>query len=351
MPCETPKSRMPLVWLAFLLAGLAGWTYAAWTGDVADQSRAWRALLINFIFFTPLAGGLVLWPAIVRLGRGEWAKGLEEPPLAALSFAPVSLVAFAALWLGRAHWATYDPLLSNAGWLHPSFLFGRDAALLVGWWILAAWFVRRWPNPSNALCGCLALAYGCVFTILGFDLVMALDPKGYSSLLGWYYFVTGAYAAVAAWTLMMLLRPAQATAVEQRADLAKLILAFSLLSMYMMFAQLIVMWYDNLPSEARFIVPRLRFAEYGWVSAALVPTIYLGPLVLLLPFRAKRSRGWLGFMCVMLLAMLWVERWWLVTPMVKGPLAFGLSEFSMTLAFLSAGVLGLIVYNRRASGS
>ena len=344
MSVASPTRRAVMIWSALLVAGLAGWTYSAWA---LDAERAWRAMLINFVYFTPLAAGLVLWPAIVRLGRGEWAKGLEEAPLAGIAFAPVSLVAFAALWLGQSHWAVHDQTLSNAGWLNPNFLFARDAAALVVYWVLAGWFVRTWPNPPRRLAAWLAFAYAMVFTLLGFDLIMALDPKGYSTLLGWYYFVTGAYAAISAWTLMMLLRPAPTTSTEQRADFAKLILAFSLLSMYMMFSQLIVMWYENLPPEARFIVPRLRFEEYGWVSAALVPTIYLGPLVLLLSFRAKRSRGWLGFMAVMLLVMLWVERWWLVTPMVKGPIAFGLPEFSMTLAFLSAGILAMRVYNRR----
>jgi len=158
---------------------------------------------------------------------------------------------------------------------------------------------------------------------------------------------------VTAWAVLALVVPggkSPGTGREQLGDLSKLILTFSLLTAYMMFSQLLVMWYENLPADARFIVPRLRFEEYGGVSLALLSIVYLGPLVLLLWRRAKRNRLWLGGVSGLLLGGLWLERWWLVTPTVKGPVAFGLTELSVTLAFVSALVLGILSFHRFTGG-
>ena len=50
---------------------------------------------------------------------------------------------------------------------------------------------------------------------------------------------------------------------DRRHDLGKLIVAFSLLTTYMMFSQLIVIWYENLPDEVRFVIPRPDAAAVG----------------------------------------------------------------------------------------
>ena len=339
------RSAAPLVWTALLVVGVAGWIYCLWIGD-AD--RAWRAMLINFLFFTPLSAALVVWPAVVMVSRGEWATGLERRALAGLAFAPVSLVALAALYFGRSHWAAWMSAtdLPNAGWLNVDFLFARDAAALVVFWALAAWFVARRPRRPTTLAGWLVLTYALVFSLIAFDLAMSLDPRSYSALFGGYFFMSAAYAAVVAWTFLALAGPGRPASREQRGDLGKLVLACSLLTSYMMFSQLIVMWYENLPAEARFIVPRLRFEQYGFVGAALLGTIYLGPLALLVGARAKRNPLWLGAVSALLLVMLWLERWWIVTPALGGAIAFGVAEVSMTLAFLSALALGMIVFGR-----
>ncbi len=262
------RSARTVLWAAIFVAGLAGWIVCAAT---ADAERAWRALLINFIYFTPLAAGMVAWPAAVMGSRGRWARTIEQPALAGIAFAPVSLLTFAALWFGRAHWAGWMRYrhLPNAAWLNTTFLFARDGAALVVLWALAAWFVaRRQRGRPVALACWVAFAYCAVFTLLGFDMVMALDPHWFSTLFGGYFFVSGLYAALAAWTLITALRFA-APDKERLHDLGKLMVAFSLLTMYMMFSQLLPQWYENLPNEVRYVVPRLRFDRWGWVSAAL----------------------------------------------------------------------------------
>jgi hypothetical protein len=56
-----------IFWGIIFVLGVAGWLYYVFYGD---QARCWRALLINFIFFTPLASGMIVWPAVIIASQG-----------------------------------------------------------------------------------------------------------------------------------------------------------------------------------------------------------------------------------------------------------------------------------------
>ena len=138
-----------------LAAGAGGWAMSL---AGADPARAWRAMLINFVFFTPLAAGMATWPAIVHLSRGRWLGPLRATGLSAWAFAPVSLAAFVALWVGRSHWAA---------WLNAPALFGRDLAAMIIFWSLAAVYaaLARRGRLAKPLAGALVLAYALTFRI------------------------------------------------------------------------------------------------------------------------------------------------------------------------------------------
>jgi hypothetical protein len=333
--------------ITVFIAGLAVWLNFIMHGDAA---RAWRAMLVNFIFFTPLAAGMLVWPAVAIISQGLWARSIERSVFGALVFAPLTIIALIALWYSNSQWAILwinkpTPLLKV--WLAPTFLFGRDIAALVILWILAAAFaVRAQKGLPTVLGGWLSFVYAIVFTLLGFDLVMSLDPRWFSTLFGWYFVMSGMYAALAAWTITVIFRKAATT--EQLHDLGKLIVAMSLVTTYMMFSQLLPIWYENFPQEVRFVIPRLSISEWRYISTALLVTIYLGPLVLLLTRWSKRTPAFLAAISFLMLAGLWVERWWLVTPTLGGQVCFGLTEASITAAFAAALIICLIIFNRRS---
>lgn len=339
------RAALGLVCALLFLLGVAGWLLLLWQGD-AD--RAWRAMLINFLFFSALASGMVVWPAVVVASRGTWAGPANRTALAGIAFAPVSILAFVALWIGRAHWAAWmrEPELHNRAWLNAPFLFGRDLAALLILWALAAWFVRAGLRERpKRLAGWVIFTYCMVWTLLGFDLVMALDPHWTSTLFGGYFFVSGMYIALVAWTLTVLIRQPDDT--RRIHDLGKLIVAFSLLTAYMMYSQLLPQWYENFRHEVHNVTPRLNASEWRPVSMGLLATVYLGPLVLLLARRAKKTPAYLGAITVLLLAGMWVERWWLVTPMLHGPRTLGVTEATITVAMLAALIGGIGVLTAR----
>jgi hypothetical protein len=339
---EKKRSGIIFFWGIIFVLCVIGWLYFVFYGD---QARAWRALLINFIFFTPLATGMIVWPAVVIASHGTWARPLQRTAFSALYFAPVSIAAFIVLWIGHSHWAgwTLVPNLPQGFWLNIKFVFVRDIiALVIIWGLCAAFVARTQKGASSKLAGVLMFAYGVGFTLISLDMVMALDPHWFSTLFGGYFFVSGMYAALAAWTIFSIL--SGTATVEHRHDFGKLIVAVSLLTAYMMFSQLLPIWYENLPTEVRFVIPRLTVTQWRYISAILAATIYLGPLVLLLTRWSKRSPVFLTCVSLLMLAGLWIERWWEVTPTLGGELIFGLTELSITVAFIVAFLLSIIIF-------
>ena len=129
---------------------------------------------------------------------------------------------------------------------------------------------------------------------------------------------------------------------------ANFIVAMSLVTTYMMFSQLLPIWYENFPHEVRFVIPRLSISNWRYVSAALLATVYLGPLVLLLTRWSKRTPRIFAAISFLILAGLWVERWWLVTPTLKREVAVWSTEISITAAFCGGFILCLIVLAQRS---
>jgi hypothetical protein len=341
-PGQGARSRRGLF---IACVGVLGVGLGAWGGCLAagDAARAWRALLVNFVYFTPLAAGLATWPAVVMASRGAWMGPARRLALAAVGFAPVSLAAYLALCLGVEHWAPWLHAedLPNRAWLNAPFLLTRDGVALAVFWGLAWRFaVRARTGRPIRLAIAVILAYAIAFSLIGFDLIMALDPHWYSTLLGGYVFMTGMYGAAAAWTLLVIVRRTGATP-DRLGDLGNLLIAFSLIASYLMFSNLLPIWYENLPHETRYVAPRLNFATWQPVGVALLVVVYLGPLALLLPRGLKRTAWYLGAVAGLVLVGLWVERWWLVVPTLGGPPTPGVADASLAAAFLAALVLAL----------
>lgn len=331
MRWNDPKTA---VWAIIFLIGLIGWLLLL----PREAERAWRGFLVAFLYVTPLAGGLVAWSGIAVSSRGKWPGEMERYALSATAFAFPSLIALVLLGIFSRRWAPWALVRPHQGlWLSPPFVFGRDLVCLAIFWILAVAYRRhRERGEGNISAPWLVFIYCIVFSQLGFDLIMGLDPKWYSSLFGGYVFISGFYVAMACWTLLCTVRPGVDP--ERMRDCGNLLLAFCLLTTYMLFCQLLPIWYENLPKEIRYVVPRLNFNPWFAVSSLLLVWVYLGPLALLLWARGKKKRGYLGFVAAYVLTGMWVERLWLVNGGLTERIPLGIPEFAPLL--LLAGLLG-----------
>lgn len=306
-----------------------------------ESARLWRALLINFLFFTSFAAGLVVWPSIVVSAHGKWMGRQERICWTGLSFSLPSIAILVLLWVNAGAWAPWLEHNHAEWWLDTNFLFLRNILFLMLFWIMAFWTFSKRNSPNiRKFTGVTILTYAISFSLIGFDFVMTLKHEWYSMMMGGYFFVSGVYIAAAAWAFMAILVDKPEKNVLH--DMGKLIIAFCMITSYLMFSQLFPIWYANIPHETSFLVPRMNYA-WKTISYLLLAMVYIGPLIVLLPSSMKKNPLTLGAVSFIILIGMWIERWWLVSAVFeKENVLFGWSEALSTLIFLAIVITGIV---------
>ncbi len=307
-----------------------------------DNTRMWYAFLVNFLFFTSVSGGLVVWPAIIVSTYGNWMGGVEKYCWTGLFYSVPSIVALVVLWLSSQLWAPWIENDKGMFWLNNNFLFIRNFIALSVFWIMGFLFAKnRYAENRRVYARLLVVAYVIAFSLLGFDFVMTLKPEWYTMMIGGYFFSTGVYVAAAVWALMAVI--SGVTDKKTLQDIGKLIIAFCMFSSYLMFSHLFPIWYENIPEEIIFLIPRMNYS-WKWISYLLLFLVYLGPIAFLLPAYTKRHPKILGTIAFFIIIGLWIERWWLVYAVFdKDNLLYGLPEIVSTLAFLALTAGGMLL--------
>jgi hypothetical protein len=265
------------------------------------------------------------------------------------------------LWISNQIWAPWESqkLHEKFGiWFNTVFLFSRDfIALCVFWLIALRYHHRRIHGPARKYAAWLIIVYSFVITLIAFDLIMGLKTEWFSALFGAYIFITGLYAAAAVWTILSVFskypkyqkgaleRTSLFSSVSRLHDLGKLVFTFTILSGYVLFCQLLPIWYENLPSEIVFLIPRINFGPWSYVSVLLLAAIFIGPILYLLPLRVKRTPWLLCLACSVILICLWVERLWLLLPTYKLDL-LSWSDFGALFALAGTCALCMEIADR-----
>lgn len=334
---------------AALAAGMAG----------GSPAQVWPVYLVNVVFWTGLAAGAVLFSAVLTLTGARWAGALQRLAEGFAPFLPVSCLLLVGLWPGRE--VLFPDLASSFParklWLDPAFLFPRDGAalaLLAAAGLVLAAGGRKTSPRSPAPAVVYALLYAVVLSLVGFDWIMALDPRWMSTLFGAYYFVGSFYAGLAALAVLagvfaqrLRLGPAQTQ------DLGTLLLGFAFTTGYLFFVQFLVIWFANVPAETHYLLLRLREKPWGAVSWAVLVVGFCVPVAALL-FRGVKARpaALRAVGCVALVG-LWLERFVLVVPSLapSGGRPPGWAEFAVTAGFLGlvAGCVGLGLHRSLSS--
>ncbi|MFQ6110395.1 MAG: hypothetical protein ACE5LX_00045, partial [Nitrospinota bacterium] len=283
---QLPRYMVVLLWV-LTGAGVAAFIVGALG---VSPLRAWAIFLVNLLFFSGMAQGGVVFSATLHLTEARWGKPLERLSQAGAFFLPISLILFVILFLGSEHLFPWlkEPIPGREPWLNLPFLFLRDVlgllALIVlsllflyfslrpgcgllkekgspGRGTLARFLTSGWRGleeereRSKRLNGVLSplihILYAFVFSVIAFDLIMALDPHWYSTLFGGYYFIGSYYIGLAALAITAI-SAGRGLGVERLSaepllhDLGKLIFGFCCFWMALVWSQFIVIWYGNL---------------------------------------------------------------------------------------------------------
>jgi hypothetical protein len=375
---------------ALLLLVVFGASVFLWQILGADPARAWQAFLINLLFFSAVAQSAPVLGAIYHLTEARWGSRVMPLALGLGSFLPISFVLFAVLFVGFPYLPTYSSEFpARHSWFNPLFLIGRDILGIAILYSVSLAFSYRFLNSMlhgtsshssltnsrrdlsraieagrerrpggnrNAqqltpLAVLVVAIYAVVFSLIGFDLVMALDHQWYSTLFGGYFFISSFYIGLAAITVTVVilrkfLKPNEQIQNAAIRDLGKLVFAFCLLTVYFLWAQYLVTWYGNLPEEIGFFMIRLQNPSWAWLTWTALGLTFALPFLGLLSQRAKQSSPILCFVAIIALAGMWLERYLLVVPSLAlnpGP-RLGWIEMIITVSFLAAMVFSYRVY-------
>ncbi|NTW37636.1 MAG: hypothetical protein HGB17_16290 [Syntrophobacteraceae bacterium] len=126
---------------ALFFIGLSTFVYGA-AGE--NAGRAWLAYLINFLLWSAIAQGGLLFSVIMTTVRARWSAHLEGLSEAFAAFFPVSFLLFLVLFLGSTHifpWLHDHHLHGKEVWLNVPFLFARDCAGLLVLYLLGLLYV------------------------------------------------------------------------------------------------------------------------------------------------------------------------------------------------------------------
>ncbi|HTV90520.1 MAG TPA: hypothetical protein VME41_16000 [Stellaceae bacterium] len=313
-------------WLAFnaggltvLALGIAGCIVGGWFYGSQVFFRAW---LCTYLFWlgVPLAGvALVL---VHDLTGGQWMASTRPVLDAAIATMPLATLSGIAAFVGLHAlygWTHPASSLTNTWYLNPIAFYARYAAYVMLWNGLAAfalWAPRGMRSPIApglswvSGLGLVALALSSGFASI--DWMLSLTPGFWSSIFPMIaaasWFNTG--FALVLLTVALAGWPA-ADRRDHMADLARILLATTLLWAYVEFSQFLIIWEENLKTEIPWYLDRLAPAWHGALYAAAAGGFFL-PFFILIWTPGKYDRRVVVAVCVFVLLSRIADKWWLV---------------------------------------
>jgi len=320
-------------------------------GGAFDARRALFAYLAAFVYWVGIALAALVFLLANEAAGSRWyivvRRVLESLPTAltvlAVLFLPI------AIGMGRifpwvdptaAHaplqtWAHGEGKLAIHLWEHrhpwmnvPFFLV--RAVIYFAVWLGVAMLMRGWSLAQDASgapelklkmrrLGAGGLPFvGLAMTFAAFDWQMSLSAFLFSTIFGVYWFAGSLVAAIAAWII------ASAAAAREEPlrgainanhihSMGKYLFAFTSFWAYIAFSQYLLIWIANLPEEVPWYIVR---TDTGWRGVGIFLAVFQFalPFLILMPRERKRSWKPLVFMSFWILAVHYVDIYWVVMP-------------------------------------
>ena len=344
------KTKIFHIAAALMVIGLLAFVWPLVTGH---PETAWQAYLVNFLLFSAIAQGALLFSAMMNTVQARWSRRFANIAEAFSAFFPISFILFLGLFFGRAYvfpWLHHD-LHGKEVWLNIPFLFSRDIIALfvlygLGFiylyyalWFkirpdtsasalknrLSRWWQKRRPDPEKYehrryVFGVLyLLAFAIVLSLIGYDLVMAAEPHWYSTLFGAYAFIKAIYIGFGALIILAALLhlsknvPFELSSAEFL-DMGKLFLAFCLAWADFFYCQLVVIWYGNISEETSYIIARTVLAPWNRIAWTVFIVCFILPFLILLNRKIKTIPKAMIALCSLVIAGMWLEHYLLLGP-------------------------------------
>lgn len=324
-----------------LVIGVLGLAACA-VGWFLDPKTFYKAWLPGYLFWFEIVAGALAILMLQYVTGGEWGLLIRRPLGAAARTMPVMLVFFIPIAIGLPYiyvWADHDVVAHDALlqakqlYLNPAGWMIR-AGVYFALWILWAWRLRmlslkfyedRAPETELRRRRWAAAGLPMIVLTLTFasvDWVMSLEPKWYSSMFG-ISFTVGCGLSAYAYVTFLLTQLSKTKAMEDILkpshfrDLGNLMLAFVMLWAYTAFSQYLLIWYGNIKEETPYYLKRSH-GIWGLMAATLILFHFFLPFMMLLVRSIKDRPKTIAIVTVILIALRFVEIYWLTAPALYG---------------------------------
>ena len=386
MPVSSQKS--PIGWLSIVLIiiGLGAFIYGIRS---PHPEKAWQAYLINFLLWSAIAQGAVLFSAVMHMTKARWSGPLSALAESFAAFFPLSFVLFLILFLGRIHifpWL-HEDLHGKEIWLNIPFLFTRDCIGLlilyaIGFaylynalqlradahqnqggfrqmiykgWIRNNRSIEKVKKKMTIWAGLYILAFTLVLSLIGYDLVMSMDPHWISTLFGGYSFVKAFYVGLGALIILAAItriRNGESSGLEPSHfhDVGKLFFAFCLLWADFFYVQLTVIWYGNIPEETYYVIERTVMVPWSKLAWTIFIVCFIIPFVILINKKIKSKPVFMVILCSVIIIGFWFEHLLLLAPALSHgahALSLNVTDGLITVGFFGLMVMAVSYFLRR----
>jgi len=329
-----PKAMLPFaIGLVGLLVSVIGW--------FTDSHQFFHSYLVAFIYWVTIALGALFFTMLHHLVNARWSIVLRRITESIMTVMPLMAILAIPLLFGlhdlfewtHADVMAHDEVLqAKAGYLNIPFFVIRTIFYLAVWVGLTTLLYRVSMKQDAGSSEDLKfrmrkisapgmLLFALTITFFAYDWLMSLSPHWYSTIFGPYVYA-GAFLTSLSFlaVFMTYIRRrdllTKTVTVEHYHDVGKLMFAFIIFWAYMAFSQYFLVWYANLPEETVWYLARW---DGGWRGFSLV--IIFGHFAipfLALIFRAsKRNPVALSIISLWIMAMHWVDLYWVVFPNIS----------------------------------
>ena len=374
------KISAPLLVIFALLILVGFGTFLVQIGGEHPE-RAWQAYHINFLLWSAIAQGGLLFSIIMHLVGARWSQSMQSLAESFAAFFPLSFVLFILLFLGREYlfpWLHHEH--GKEFWLNIPFLFSRDLIgllLLYGLGLAYLYYALRlkldpeqtegplrnlllrgktgkeeevegYKKKMTLLSVLYILAYALVLTLIGFDLVMSMEPHWFSTLFGAYVFAKAFYLGLAGLMILSAIfyvgREEESTLTSSHFhDLGKMLFAFCLVWADFFYVQLLVIWYGNIPEETHYVIQRVMTLPWQPLAVTILIVGFLIPFFILLNKKIKSKPVPMIILCTVVIIALWLEHLLLLGPVWNHHISS--LPLGATDVLISLGFLGLMAFS------
>jgi len=297
-----------------------------------------RAYLMGFMVCLGLTLGSVAWLMTGHLTGGNWwmigrrifEAAAKTLPLVTVMFLPIAFGMHRLYLWTHADVVAADKVLQDKQfYLNTPTWILRAVIYFVLWnlivFLLARWSARQDVDDSPSVWRFMKVVSGPGLVLYGFsvnfaatDWVMSLDPHWFSTMYGLIFIAQHGLSTMALTICLVVLLAhfpplSEVVRPDRLQDLGKLALALTMVWAYFSFSQWLIIWEGNLPEEIAWYLARIN---HGWQIPALMLAglQFALPFLLLLSRSLKRNARQLASVAVLLLAMRFVDVYWLVAP-------------------------------------